>query len=142
MFATHEPETAVSESEWAVCLSGGRVLHCGPTMQLYHQPPSEEAGLFLGPVNWFTQQDAARWLQAEYASPAAFRAEAVDLIGDDDTDLRIRSFRFHGSFAETVVEHIPTSSQRTIVHRPTGTTCQVGQNVRIAVTSHAEGECR
>jgi iron(III) transport system ATP-binding protein len=135
VFSTHEPETAIRESESAICLSDGRVLYAGSTMELYRHPESAEVARFLGPINWFSEQEAALWLKEEPPVKLALRPEQIRVLPDEQADTQVVAFRFCGNYAETTLQKTKSTEQRTIVHRPTATDHQPGQHVRLEVIS-------
>lgn len=134
IFTTHEPETAIREAASAVCMKGGRVIYSGPTSELYHKPPEEEVGRFLGPLNQFAPAERSHWLPdgpPDESGLVFLRPEAIELIPVENGPLEILSFEFSGSYAETIVQHVKTSQQKTIIHRPYGDVFRPGQYVRI-----------
>lgn len=135
VFSTHEPDVAVRESEHVICLSEGRVIYSGATAELYAQPPNREAGALLGPVNWFNPEELPIWLpqQTSPGQPMSLRPESLQIRPSENSELRILSFHFSGSYAETTLEHLPSATQKTIIHRPPGDVHFPGQSVRIDV---------
>jgi len=134
LFSTHEPDVAVRESEFVLCLQDGRLVFSGRTENLYHRPDSHAAGEFLGAINWFDSTERSLWL-ADNDNTIGFglRPERIGLESVTDGTLEILSFRFAGGYAETQLKHLPTATAKTIFHRPPGDIHRVGQRVRIKV---------
>ncbi|MEQ9406417.1 MAG: ATP-binding cassette domain-containing protein [Fuerstiella sp.] len=132
-FSTHEPDVAIRESQNVICLDQGRVMFHGLTSELYWKPPSADAGAFLGPLNWFDADARAQWMPCDSNDRPgpAFRPEQLQIDPVEKGDLQVLSFHFCGSYAETQLKHVPSSAQRTLVHRPSGRTLKPGQFVRI-----------
>jgi ABC-type multidrug transport system ATPase subunit len=59
VFSCHEPEFVLRHAEHVVCLHEGEICWSGTVQQLFEDPPSAELGRFLGPLNWWTQAEAA-----------------------------------------------------------------------------------
>ncbi|MGB4710945.1 MAG: ATP-binding cassette domain-containing protein [Fuerstiella sp.] len=137
VFCTHETAVVIRESQFVICLENGQVIHTGTSQQLYDNPPNVNVAQFLGPINWFDREASSIWLADQISQQTDFglRPERTLLIPDENGALRILSFHFSGSYAETKLEHIPSSSEKTFVHRPSGNVHQPGQLVRIQVLS-------
>jgi iron(III) transport system ATP-binding protein len=137
VFSTHEPDVAVRESEFVICLQEGKIVHSGATQELYQHPPNKSAAEFLGPINWFDAAEESCWLSENHAAGnhVAVRPENLQLQVDENADIEILSFQFCGGYSESHLKHIPTSSEKTIVHRPPGSIHAAGQRVRIKVLS-------
>ena len=134
VFSTHEPADAIAWSEHVLCLEDGRVIHEGPTSKLYHQPPSEQAGRFLGPINWFESSETSAWLRKASESPIAARPEAVECVRDEGSPLKLLSSVWYGGHSESVVEDTRSGESRTIFHRPFANGEAASENVRLEVT--------
>lgn len=137
VFCTHETDAVIRESQSVICLEKGQVVYTGTSQELYDDPPNAAVAGFLGPINWFEQTESAVWLSDQVTPQSAFglRPERTLLISDENGPLRILSFHFSGSYAETKLEHVDSSIERTFVHRPSGNVHQPGQRVRIQVLS-------
>lgn len=138
VFSTHEPAVAIQESDHVICLKNGSVTATGPTSEIYHNPPSCEVARFLGPINWFAADEAAVWLGTESATATGdvgLRPENIHLTDSKDGAFEILSFRFGGSYAETLLKHRASSQVRTIIHRPVGSAHHEGQTVGLEVIS-------
>lgn len=131
VFSTHQPETAIREAAHVVCLEEGRVIYAGDLPTLYRSPPSETAGAFLGPLNWFDSAAAHVWLQRSEA--AVLRPEELSLVADRDGPFEVLSFRFSGSYSETELRSVKASppTSRVLVHRSSDALFQSGQRVRL-----------
>lgn len=137
LFSTHEPDVAVRESEFIICLQDGKSVHTGSTPQLYQDPPSKHAAEFLGAINWFDTTEESSWLSLNQTcrKRSGIRPENLQLEVDERAEIEILSFQFCGGYSETTVKHIPTSTEKTIIHRPPGKIHFAGQRVRIKVLS-------
>lgn len=134
VFSTHQPETALKESQQVLCLNQGRVIYMGATNRLYHSPPTAEAGSFLGPLNWFESDQAVVWLGCEQET--VLRPEKLRLTEDPDGPFEVLSFQFGGSYSETELRPISdaattTAASRQIVHQSGPAPLQVGQRVQL-----------
>lgn len=121
IFSSHEPETVLRWSDDVICLHEGRVVHHGDTKTLYHQPPNEQAGQFLGPLNWFTQEECLTLLDLQEASRNGLpvRPEQIELVRADDgtSEVDVVDSHFGGSSSQSVVRHRRTGKTRTVTHR-------------------------
>lgn len=134
VFSTHEPADAIAWSDHALCLDEGIVAHEGPTTDLYHRPPSERAGRFLGPLNWFEPSETSAWLQEQSKSPTAARPEALVCVSDESSPLKLLSSVWYGAYSESIIEDVRSGESRTIFHRPFANGEAAPENVRLKVT--------
>ena len=118
VFSTHEPEAALSEAAHVICLREGRVLHAGGTFALYDNPPTPEAMDCLGAGNWFTPDEAKRWLGVEFADERCLRPERVGIESSERDGFTVESARFCGSIAEVTLRDDRTGTSRMFFHRP------------------------
>jgi iron(III) transport system ATP-binding protein len=120
IFSSHEPETVLQWSHDVICLHEGRVVHHGDTKTLYHQPPNEQAGQFLGPLNWFTQEECLMLLDLQEASRNGLpvRPEKIELVCavDGTSEVDVVGSHFGGSSSQSVVRHRGTGKTRTVTH--------------------------
>ena len=116
IFATHQPELALGEAEWAICLHEGAVVYQGAMRVLYDTPSTPALANFLGPSNWFTPAEARLWLGAEWAAERCIRAERLSLTHSAG-GFPVSASRFLGSYAETELRG-PDGALRLFVHRP------------------------
>lgn len=137
IFATHETDVALRESESVICMNEGKSVYYGSTQELYDQPPDQFAAEFLGPTNWFDENEKLMWFDETERSSgnSSLRPERIHLEVVTDGDVEVLSFQFCGSYAETTLKHIPTASEKTILHRPSGPLHEPGQLVRLKVLS-------
>ncbi len=137
LFSTHQPDVAVKESTFVICMQEGKIVHTGTTLDLYHQPTSQKAAEFLGAINWFAAEEISDWLQstASGGDAIAIRPENLQLVVVENGDVEILSFQFCGGYSETHLKHIPTNKEKTIVHRPPDNVFAAGQRVAIKVHS-------
>ena len=135
VFSTHEPEVVISEAGSVVCLDEGRVLYAGSTIELYNDPPDAATAGFLGPINWFEKDELPTWLPQCSGSEnvVSIRPEALKVEPDENGAIEILSFRFSGSYAETVMKNLKSFAVKTIVHRPSGKVHHPGQRIVIKI---------
>lgn len=94
VFATHSPEVVLREASHVLCLTDGRLAYAGSVDELYHRPASPELAAMLGPGNWMTPEDAARWLEGttsvvvgvESSSPPLSAVVSHTSGGGEDAD--------------------------------------------------------
>jgi iron(III) transport system ATP-binding protein len=134
VFATHQPELALAEAEWAICLRNGAVIFQGPVPTLYHEPATQMIAEFLGPCNWITPEAAERWLGEETSAARCIRPERLQMTESPD-GFAVCSSRFMGSHAETEVRH-PSGETRAFLHRPVSA-LPIGTRVSIQEASRA-----
>ena len=89
VFSSHDAETILRQAEHVICLKQGRVVWSGPVAELYEHPPSPELAEYLGPVNWFEPQDAAKWLNATIREPRGVRPEQIDVVPASESSVVI-----------------------------------------------------
>ena len=117
VFATHAPDVALREADEAICVSDGRILWQGAVETLYHEPPSKQAALFLGPTNWFEPDAARHWLGREVDKPCSVRPEKLVIEPSSQGEWQIAETRFGGSLSSTTLA-APSGEQRMFFHRP------------------------
>lgn len=117
VFATHAPDVALREADQAICVSDGHIVWQGPVETLYHEPPSEQAALFLGPTNWFEPAAARKWLGRQIDRPLSVRPEQLVIETSPEGECQVEQTRFGGSLSTTTLTS-PSGDQRTFYHRP------------------------
>jgi len=130
VFSTHQPEVALREARELICLDRGRVTYAGPAQDLYDAPPSAELAALLGPFNWFTPAEQARWLgQALPDGQTGLRPERLEIAPCSEGPLEVSDQRFCGSITEVDVRDPSDGQTRTLVHRPQRARLQRGDRV-------------
>ncbi|MFN9718100.1 MAG: ATP-binding cassette domain-containing protein [Planctomycetota bacterium] len=119
IFSSHEPDIVLCWSKDVVYLHDGRVLFYGETRRLYEDPPDERAGRFLGPLNWFSQQECLLLLDMHSASlrgqPA--RPEHLEMTqGVASGEIELIASVFCGSIRRSEVLHRETGMRKIIWH--------------------------
>lgn len=141
VFTTHEPEIVLREAQTVICLDEGQLAYHGSVARLYDDPPDERAASFLGPVNWFSEQDSGRWLSGGAANPRnsslSLRPECVEVTAAEDSSIEVVASHFCGSYAETQLR-CTDGEGRTVIHRPASATLKAGQRVKIEVRREVE----
>lgn len=134
IFASHEPESVLRHAEYVICLHHGTVEFEGTMRSLYDAPPSAFVGEFLGPLNWFAEDEAGMFLGG--GKESAIRPEHLRLsIADSSVELIATPFA--GAYCESVLRHVGTGRMKSVFHQvdvlpPLGARvmlCRVGANV-------------
>jgi sugar lactone lactonase YvrE len=133
IFATHAPETVLREADRVICLAEGKVVFEGNPWHLYNDPPRKELAEFLGPVNWFEQEDQSHWLPATENSPRSVRPERLQIQPAAEGHIEIERIRFAGGISEADLVNVQTRQRRTFFHRPAIQSLRPGQRVAIEV---------
>lgn len=140
IFATHQPEIAVAHSDYCLCLNEGTVDWFGATRDLYDEAPDQRTAEYLGPNNWFNKDEvrAIFGLESEFIS---CRPEQLRLAKCDTSDLQIVGTTFSGSYAVTMLRHVPklphvhSDIQKEVIHRPHANVFEAGQFVSLETLS-------
>ena len=133
IFSSHEPETVLRHAENVVCLHEGTVAFSGSMRELYDSPSSRQTGEFLGPLNWFTADEAQLFLMCETQSAMPVRPEHLVVTRNDTSDLTLTTCNHVGLCQSSVMTHAPSSRQITILHRPTEESLRPGDRVELRV---------
>lgn len=133
VFATHSPEWVLSEADSVVCLQCGRVDYTGPVDRLYYEAPTPGLASFLGATNWFTGDDAQRWLPDCELDSACVRPECLRVVASVGGPFIVEETRFLGSLAEVVVRDPVSDLSRKFRHRPSRDELKPGQQVTIEI---------
>ncbi|MFP6768092.1 MAG: hypothetical protein VB859_07975, partial [Planctomycetaceae bacterium] len=116
VFSTHAPEQALRHADRVVGLCEGRVIADGNTLELYRMPPSREAAECLGPVNWFTAEQAIAWELATEATEFGVRPRDLLVIPDDSGPVEVVGSREVGATRDTRLRLLSSGTSRTITH--------------------------
>ena len=139
IFASHDADAVVREAEHVICLHEGQLVFHGATQQLYHHPPGQQTGEFLGRMNWFRADD---WIlqgirsscgQSTVDIPPGIRPEWLELHADPDSGFVVQSTVFNGCLSETTVMETCRNQQRNVLH-VSGSDLTVGQRVSLRFT--------
>ncbi|MEZ6124264.1 MAG: ATP-binding cassette domain-containing protein [Planctomycetaceae bacterium] len=133
VFSTHESETVLKYAETVICLDAGQLAFQGKTLDLYNRPASRQLAEFLGPVNWFDDDDQRQWLGKSFGSHPAVRPERLVIVTDDQSPCEIQHSQFCGSLTETTMQHVATGARRTFLHRSAVTQFLPGQRAALQV---------
>jgi ABC-type glutathione transport system ATPase component len=129
VLATHAPEIVLREAERVVCLNDGRVVFAGDVSDLYHRPPSVELARFLGPINWFSPDEASSWISMSVTSDICLRSERLSIVRSESGHHVVRASRFAGSVAEVELADERASRIKTLYHRPSADELRPGDRV-------------
>lgn len=133
VFASHEPADVLRYAEHVVGMRDGRIVFDGDAADLYDAAPDEAAALLLGPVNWVTPEDAARWSVGIAPSSPCVRPERLEVVRDDGGAASVVTTRSGGPLDESELKSETTGEVRPFVHRPTGRRLEAGARVRLSV---------
>ncbi len=118
IFSSHEPEIVLRWSSEVVCVHEGKILFHGSTRSVYSQPPNEQVGQFLGPLNWFSQKECLLLLDLPAASLHGLpvRPEHLEVTASS-SPVELLSTAFCGSYWQSEIRHRETSLRKVICHR-------------------------
>ncbi len=116
IFSTHAPEQALRHADRVIGLCEGRMIADGNTQELYRTPPSREAAECLGPVNWFTAEQALAWELATEETEFGIRPRDLLVIPDESGPVEIVSSREVGATRETRLRLLSNQAPRTVTH--------------------------
>lgn len=137
VFATHSPEVVLREANHVVCLADGKVAYAGGVRELYEHPSSVELASMLGPCNWLSAEEDARWVSAPPKAVASasgcVRPERLAIQLDQGGPAKVEAARFAGSSEEVDLVHLQDGARRTFIHRPAGRRLQAGDQVLLKV---------
>ncbi|MCA8992802.1 MAG: ATP-binding cassette domain-containing protein [Planctomycetaceae bacterium] len=133
LFSSHDPAIVLRHASHVICLDDSRVIWEGRTEDLYQQPESEQLGWFLGPLNWFTTEEAKTWLGMETAQPVPLRPERLEICPADDGPLVVESVHASGSIGETELTVHDEGESRRVFHRAVGNVLQQGARAALRV---------
>ena len=134
VFASHQPDVVLREADSVVCLDDGRLVWQGSVETLYHDPPARNVARFLGPINWFEEGEAVRWLGDSAAGDLRLRPEKLCLRASEDGPHLVEAARFSGSVAEADLLHEQTGARRRVYHRPASNALCRGMRVVLRAT--------
>lgn len=132
VFSSHNIEAVYRLAETVICLQDGKVVFYGPLSELYSRPGSREQAEFLGPINWFEENQAHRWLSNPHPGTTFVRPEELVAESVPESSVRVKSWRFLGQTAVLELHHVETGERRTVRCMPPGPLTE-GQCVRISV---------
>ena len=134
VFATHAVETVLREAEHVICLADGLLKYAGDKHVLYHRPRSRELAEFLGPANWFDEdQEACLWLDGAQPEVRCYRPEQLSVEGQQESPLRVVASRYGNALAELEVQDDRSEATRVVFHRPNGKRFQIGDRIVLRV---------
>ncbi|MGK0185076.1 MAG: iron(III) transport system ATP-binding protein [Verrucomicrobiales bacterium] len=134
VFATHEPELALSEAEHVVCLKSGKCCFSGNVTDLYWNATSAGDAAFLGPANWVTDEVRTQWFADEVrAVPHCLRPEQlqVNQVAHENAAITVKAVSFRGSHEELQLQHLSSAECRTFWHRPKSAELKSGAAVTL-----------
>jgi ABC-type multidrug transport system ATPase subunit len=138
VFSSHSPEVVMRDAEHVICLDEGRLVYSGAVQELYHSPPTPELAWSLGPVNWITAKESARWLADEpdlngARQNPAYRPERLTIAHSDESPLVIERVRPCGAVEELELLNESTGERRTFFHRPQSRGASLGARIVLKI---------
>jgi len=134
VFTSHEPETVLRHAEHVICLQDGAVMFEGPARTLYEHPPDAQVGAFLGPLNWFRDEESAVFLNENTAGSAvAVRPERMQIRMADDSVIELLATPFVGSYQESIVQHVESGMTKSVLHQVPDVVIPIGHRVAFRV---------
>ena len=134
VFTSHEPETVLRQAEHVICLHAGSVAFNGTVRTLYEDPPNAEIGEFLGPLNWFTLEEAATLLADQTGvGNIAMRPERMQILRSINSAIEFVSQSFAGLYAESIVRHSTSGAVTTVRHQASHPVLNQGERVTFRV---------
>jgi ABC-type sulfate/molybdate transport systems ATPase subunit len=130
VFTSHEPETVLRHAEHVICLQDGVVVFEGSVKTLYDDPPDARMGAFLGPLNWFSADEAAAFLTGRPSgTDVAVRPERLQIRMADDSGIELVSTPFTGAYAESIVRHVSSGVTKSVLHQVPEVVIRIGHRV-------------
>ncbi|MDA0660442.1 MAG: ATP-binding cassette domain-containing protein [Planctomycetota bacterium] len=115
VFTSHNIEAVYRLAETIICLDAGKVVFRGPLSELYSRPTSRRQAEFLGPVNWFEEGQAHRWLVDAPPTTTIVRPEEMEVERVPESPVRVESWRFLGQTAILELKHVDTGERRDVL---------------------------
>lgn len=140
VFSSHSPDVVMRDAEHVVCLDEGRLVYSGTVQELYVSPPTPELAWSLGPVNWISEGESARWL-ADTAGTngkpwnCAHRPERLAIADSDASSLVIEGIRPSGTVDELEILHETTGERRKFFLRPHGQCARIGARIVLKIVA-------
>ena len=140
VFTSHEPETVLRQARQVICLDAGRVAFQGSVSRLYENPPNAQLGAFLGPLNWFPEDEAAMCFpgRANRESEFSLRPERVRIDAADESALELVSQLHCGAYSESVVRDAGSGITRSVLHQVPEARLTIGQRIAFRVADIQE----
>jgi DNA-binding beta-propeller fold protein YncE len=133
VFASHEPADVLRYADRVIGLRDGRVAFDGEVRELYEAAPDEAAAVLLGPVNWLTGEERARWRVGGAGGSACVRPERLDVEPAADGGGEVVVSRSGGAIDESELRCGGTEEVRRFLHRPARRRLEPGTRVRLTV---------
>ncbi len=129
VFTSHEPEAVLRHAEHVICLDAGSVAFVGSVRGLYETPPNRQVGEFLGPLNWFSADEARMFLDGR--AEGGVRPERLQLRVADSSSLQFVSIPFVGAYCESTVRHVESGTTKSVMHQMPDVMPSVGDRVML-----------
>ena len=147
VFSTHQSEVALREAANVICVLDGRIPFQGRVADLYERPATREVAALLGPCNWFTSEERARWCHADsvpFPAPTELptapewcvRPERLAVTVIKDGPVTVQQVQSVGAVAELELHDNQSQATKRIVYRPsTPQRLQRGEQVMLKILS-------
>ena len=140
VFTSHEPETVLRHADHVICLHDGCVMFEGPVRTLYDHPPDSHVGAFLGPLNWFLEEESSVFLNANKSGSAvAIRPERMQIHMASDSAIELVSTPFVGVYQESIVREVASGMTKSVLHQVPDVVIPIGQRVAFCVQRQPGG---
>jgi ABC-type nitrate/sulfonate/bicarbonate transport system ATPase subunit len=142
VYATHLPALVLGWADRVLFLHEGILQYEGPVDVLYWSPPDAHLAWCLGPANWFTPDDAQRWLHGSPPEARCLRPHCLRLESAPGSGVEVCATRFMGAWEATTLRLVSSGEVRCFYHAVPGTAPVAGQSVRLvpAPIDHARFE--
>lgn len=117
VFSSHSPEVVLREAGQLICLDEGKLVWTGAPLDLYHNPPSRELGLLVGPLNWIDGTSSLPWRETLLPDRRSTRPEQVAIEESAESSWVVQQSRCIGSHGETEIKNSRSHQRQTIYHR-------------------------
>ena len=132
VFTSHEPETVLRRSDSVICLHDGAVIYQGPTRELYESPASAFLAEFLGPVNWFTNEELQHFgILVDQPKGLAIRPERLSVAANETGEAEYIKCLFDGPYSESRIRSVKSGVSRIIKHQRLEVPLQEGVRVSL-----------
>lgn len=131
VFASHEPSDVLRHAEWVIGMRAGRIIFDGSVRTLYENPADESTATLLGPTNWFSEEERARWRLEGQAAIACVRPERLSVEPVTQGPVSVVVSRQVGSVTESDLRCETTGEVQRFLHRPPSEPLTPGAKVRL-----------
>jgi iron(III) transport system ATP-binding protein len=113
VYATHAASMVMGYASHVVLLHEGAVIETGETDHLYWNPSTPRVAAALGPANWFTANDAARWLPSLGVPGNCRPCQLTITPTPAASGIQLVASRFRGDTTSVTLRHTASDACRT-----------------------------